>query len=141
MKVLCHHIYEYKKGLRNLVLHTMASRDLGKAEEKLQQYRITYFVQYVTPQKVNVFFGKEQCVKIVKSFQRRTLTDFTPEEDFILGIMLGYDRLIQCDRYLVRNAKRQVQATKSVQLPCFALAGQTNVSNRRNGTEPRVETA
>ncbi len=138
MKVLCHHIYEYKKGLRNLVLHTMDSRDLEKAEEKLRQYRITYFVQYVTPQKVNVFFGKEQCVKIVKSFQRRTLTDFTPEEDFILGIMLGYDRLIQCDRYLVRNAKRQVQTANSVQLPC---AGHPNAFNQRNDTESRVEMA
>lgn len=108
MKVLCHHIYEYKKGLRNLVLHTMASEDLEKAEEKLRQYRISYFVQYVTPQRVNIFFGKEQCVRIVKSFQRQTLTDFTPEEDFILGIMLGYDRLIQCDRYLVRKNRRPI---------------------------------
>ncbi|MBN2063189.1 MAG: DUF2023 family protein, partial [Sedimentisphaerales bacterium] len=28
------------------------------------------------------------------------LSDFTPEEDYILGIMLGYDRLKQCQRYV-----------------------------------------
>lgn len=106
MKVLCHHIYEYKKGLRNLVLHTMSSRDLEKAEERLLHDNITYFVQYVTPMKVNIFFGKEQCVKIVQSFNKESLTDFTPEEDFILGVMLGYDRLIQCDRYLAMKKER-----------------------------------
>jgi hypothetical protein len=31
MKVFCHHIYEYKKGLRNLILHTMASIDVQLA--------------------------------------------------------------------------------------------------------------
>lgn len=114
MKVLCHHIYEYKKGLRNLVLHTMNSSDLKKAEEKLIQYNISYFVQYVTPLKVNVFFGREQCVEIVRSFNKKSLSDYTPEEDFILGIMLGYDRLIQCDRYIRLTANRKKLASATV---------------------------
>lgn len=105
MKVLCHHIYEYKKGLRNLVLHTMSSSEVAMAEEKLFRHNIAYFIQYVTPQKVNIFFGKEQCVKIIQSFNRKSLAEFTDEEDFMLGIMLGYDRIQQCERYLIRNSK------------------------------------
>jgi hypothetical protein len=107
MKVLCHHIYEYKKGLRNLVLHTMCSSDVKLAEEKLFRYNIAYFIQHVTSQKVNIFFGKEQCVKIIQSFNRKSLTDFTHEEDFILGIMLGYDRMQQCERYIIRSHKKE----------------------------------
>lgn len=115
MKVLCHHIYEYKKGLRNLVLHTMNSEDVKLAEEKLFRHNITYFIQYVTPQKVNVFFGKEQCVRIVKSFNKKMLNDFTHEEDFILGIMLGYDRMLQCDRYLNRTTSSLTKQFKKLQ--------------------------
>lgn len=106
MKVLNHHIYEYKKGLRNLVLHTMCSVDIKLAEEKLLRHNITYFIQFVTPQKVNIFFGKEQCVKIIQSFNKKSLTDFSDEEDFMLGIMLGYDRMQQCDRYIQRNKEK-----------------------------------
>jgi hypothetical protein len=107
MKVLCHHIYEYKKGLRNLVLHTMCSSDVKMAEEKLFRHNIAYLIQYVTPQKVNIFFGKEQCVKIIQSFNKESLTEFTHEEDFILGIMLGYDRMQQCERYIIRSHKTE----------------------------------
>ncbi len=109
MKVLCHHIYEYKKGLRNLVLHTMSSDDAKLAEEKLLRHNIAYFVQYVTPFKVNIFFGKEQCVKIIQSFKKESLSEFSHEEDFMLGIMLGYDRMQQCERYLTRNNKSAKQ--------------------------------
>jgi hypothetical protein len=100
MEVLNHHIYEYKKGLRNLVLHTMQSHDVKLAEEKLFRQGIAFFIQEVTSRKVNIFFGKEQCIKIIQSFHKESLSQFTPEEDFILGIMLGYDRMQQCERYL-----------------------------------------
>ena len=104
MKVLCHHIYEYKKGLRNLVLHTMKTSELKDAEVILNRFGITYFVQPVTDAKVNIYFGKEQCVEIIKLFGKHSLTLFSHEEDFILGIMLGYDRMQQCERYIKRTA-------------------------------------
>lgn len=103
MKVLNHHIYEYNKGLRNLVLHTMCSSDIKLAEEKLLRHNIAYFIQIVTPQKVNIFFGEEQCVKIIQLFNKKSLIEFTHEEDFILDIMLGYDRMKQCERYMARK--------------------------------------
>ncbi len=102
MKVLNHHIYEYKKGLRNLVLHTIQSSLKKEALSKLDSNRIPYFVQEVTPDKINIFFGAEECIKVVKQFNKSKLSEFTPEQDFILGIMLGYGRLQQCNRYLER---------------------------------------
>lgn len=103
MQILLHHIYEFNKGLRSLVLHTMATDEKYKTEELLSKKGITYFLQYVNNKKINVFFGKKQCVQIIKSFNKKSLTDFTNEEDFILGIMLGYDRTQQCDRYIKRR--------------------------------------
>jgi len=47
-----------------------------------------------------VFFGNRVCIEVLKRFGKRSLADFTAEEDFVLGIMLGYDRLKQCERYL-----------------------------------------
>ena len=103
MQVLMHHIYEYKKGLRSLVLHTMSTDELFKAEELLLRKGIRFFVQFVNERKINIFFGMEQCVSIIESFNRKSLTEFTEEEDFILGIMLGYDRTQQYDRYVKRK--------------------------------------
>lgn len=103
MTVLMHHIYEYKKGLRNLVLHTMHATDRVQAELRLQHQHIDYLICPVSDKKINVFFGAKECVEVVRRFGDKRLNDFTPEEDFILGIMLGYDRVRQCNRYLQRR--------------------------------------
>ncbi len=103
LQILIHHVYEYKKGIRNMVLHTMNSDDLLLAELKLKREKIPYFIQKVSPKKINVFFGRKECVDIVKSFKVKTLTSLSCEQDFILGIMLGYDRMQQCKRYTSRN--------------------------------------
>lgn len=103
MKVLSHHVYEYKKGLRNLVLHTMNKRHLNAAKETLERNEIAYLIRNLGQNKINIFFGSKACVNVIEQFGYKSLSDFTPEEDFILGIMLGYDRLRQCDRYLERQ--------------------------------------
>ncbi len=103
MKVFCHHIYEYKKGLRNLILHTMASSDVPLAIKKLEANAIQYLVQPVTDNKVNVFFGAKECVEVIKCFCHKRLNELSPEEDFILGTLLGYNQVIQCARYLKRK--------------------------------------
>lgn len=113
MKVLSHHIYEYKKGLRNLVLHTMSSSLKHEALYKLEYNKIAYYVQKVTPEKINIFFGAEDCIDVIKHFNNSSLSDFTPEQDFILGIMLGYGRLQQCHRYLKRTGN-QVRGEKKM---------------------------
>ncbi len=103
MQVLGHHIYEYQKGLRHLVLHTMRTEDRAAAERKLNHYGVDYVVVPVTESKINIFFGKEECVDVVRTFCDKPLNKLTAEQDFILGIMLGYDRLAQCERFLKRK--------------------------------------
>ncbi|MFP4165528.1 MAG: DUF2023 family protein, partial [Chitinispirillaceae bacterium] len=66
--------------------------------------RISFYVQKVNNHKINVFFGAPECVAVIESFGRKELSDFTDEEDFILGVMLGYDKRKQCERYLKRTA-------------------------------------
>ncbi len=103
MRVLAHHIYEYRKGLRHLVLHTMKSEEREAAEHKLQQFEVEYMVVPVTERKINIFFGRRECVEVVRSFGGLPLNKLTAEQDFILGIMLGYDRVAQCSRFLMRK--------------------------------------
>lgn len=100
MKVFLHHIYEYKKGIRNLVLHTLDAKLRAEAETKLQHQNIDYQIQEVTEHKINIFFGNKESVEVVRSFGSKKLNHFSAEEDFMLGIMLGYDRVKQCSRYL-----------------------------------------
>lgn len=103
MQILTHHIYEYNKGLRSLVLHTMSIEEKAKAEELLSSREISYCFAKVNAEKVNLFFGDEVCIKIIRSFGGKSLTEFTNEEDFILGTMLGYGRIQQCERYVKRK--------------------------------------
>ncbi len=103
MHVLGHHIYEYQKGLRHLVLHTMQIKDRLLAERKLNHFGVDYVIVPVTETKINVFFGKRECVDVVRTFCDKPLNRLTAEQDFILGIMLGYDRLAQCERFMKRK--------------------------------------
>ncbi len=105
LQILIHHIYEYKKGIRNLVLHTMNKDEQDKAEVLLKQRGMHYLIRIVNNEKINIFFGNPDCIQVVESFGNKSLSAFTPEEDFILGVMLGYDRNQQCLRYLSRKKK------------------------------------
>lgn len=105
MQVLVHHIYEYKKGLRDLVLHTMPRTQLEEAERRLQRQNIAYLVQLVSNSQVNIFFGRPECLGVIDRIGLKPLYCYTPEEDFILGIMLGYDRKLQCERFLRMRPK------------------------------------
>lgn len=100
MKVFTHHIYEYKKGLRNLVLHTMQASLRPEVEYRLERSGIAYQIYPLGNAKINVFFGADECVEVIRRIGKKSLKSYTPEEDYILGIMLGYDRLKQCHRYL-----------------------------------------
>lgn len=105
MKVFLHHIYEYKKGVRNLILHTISQKFEIKVCQILERNGISYTIQEVNSEKINVLFGDEICVNVFKKFNKTSLSELTDEEDFILGIMLGYDRRKQCERYLSRIDK------------------------------------
>ena len=53
--------------------------------------------------KVNLYFGKRACLDAVKTFIDKPLNRLTPEEDFMLGAMLGYDITLQCERFCTRK--------------------------------------
>lgn len=99
-KIFIHHVYEYQKGVRDLVLHTMNSDEENMVKDVLKRKKIDYFIQKVTEKKINIFFGDRRCVNVIKSFENHSLSKLTDEQDFMLGIMLGYDRMLQYERYL-----------------------------------------
>ena len=105
LKVFMHHIYEYKKGLRNLILTTEKSVNRDYIKYRLEKENIPYLIQDVSGKSINVFFGNEDCIKVVSTFDKH-LSKLSPEQDFMLGIMLGYDKILQCKRYMQRLSNK-----------------------------------
>lgn len=99
LKVFHHHIYEFKKGIRNLILTTEKADYKKIIENRLKKENIDYVIHDIQNNKINVYFGAKECVDVVKTFSSK-LNELSPEQDFMLGIMLGYDRVKQCERYL-----------------------------------------
>ena len=106
LQIFLHHIYEYEKGIRNLVLHTLSQKYDVFIKAKLEKKRIRYHIQYLQNARMNIFWGSEYCINTLKHFGDKNLKDFSDEEDFILGIMLGYDRIRQCQRYINRKNRK-----------------------------------
>ena len=79
MKLFLHQIYEFRKGVRNLVLCTMCRTCASLLAERLRR-----------------------CLDAVATFIHKPLNRLSPEEDFMLGTMLGYDIAGQCERYCKR---------------------------------------
>ena len=108
MQVFYHLIYEYKKGVRNMMLCTMPSDLEEKIKNKLEKNSIAYMIQRLKNGNINVFFGKEECVVVAgKICRNRPLSLLTPEEDFILGTLLGYSLSEQCQRYCKREKEKE----------------------------------
>ena len=107
MSIFDHHIYEYKKGVRSLVIHKVPIDLIENLKNKLNKQSISYVIRELNNLYSNVFFGDESCIEVVKQFGNRGLEQLTDEEDFMLGTMLGYSQLQQCQRYLLRKQKRK----------------------------------
>lgn len=110
MKVLMNHIYEYKKGVRQMVLFTFNKRYEDYATARLKRQNISYIFQPVGNDRINLFFGRKQCLEAIRLMVTRPLSQLTPEEDFILGAMLGYDICAQCERYCERKCRSCMKA-------------------------------
>lgn len=110
MKVLMNHIYEYKKGVRQMVLFTFNKRYENYATARLKRQNISYILQPVGNDRINLFFGRKQCLEAIRLMVTRPLSQLTPEEDFILGAMLGYDICAQCERYCERKCRSCMKA-------------------------------
>ena len=101
--VLSNHIYEYKKGVRNLVLYTLRREYVEDAVKRLSKLGIDHVVQDISGKNANIYFGRKECIEVIKGFITRQLQELTPEEDFILGALLGYDLRQECERYCERK--------------------------------------
>lgn len=110
MRVLTNHIYEYKKGVRRMVLFTFNKKYEEFATARLRRQGIGYIVQPVGNDRVNLFFGRQECLDAIRLMVTRPLNMLSPEEDFILGAMLGYDICAQCERYCQRKCRSCLQA-------------------------------
>ena len=107
IRVLMNHIYEYKKGVRRMILFTCNRRFEQQACRRLCNQSIDYVLQPAGKDNVNVYFGRRECLDAIRLFVTRPLTELSPEEDFILGAMLGYDICAQCERYCERCKRRK----------------------------------
>ena len=119
MSIFLHHIYEFRKGLRNLVLYTGNVAEREVIEQRLHREAIAHVVQESGARQINVFFGNPACVEIVKQWVDRPLNKWTFEEDFMLGIMLGYDRIQQCHRFIQRQQRAVLRRMEDVPALCL----------------------
>lgn len=99
MKVLLNHIYEYEKGVRRMVLYTFNARYTDFAVKRLERRNIDYMLQPAGRGSVNLFFGRKECLDAIRLVVTKPLNELSPEEDFILGALLGYDLTMECERY------------------------------------------
>jgi hypothetical protein len=100
--MLSHCLYELRKGVRQLFLLTMTQPEAQAVRQRLERERVALYIQDVTADKFNLYFGRARYVEIARRLAVRPLNELSPEEDFMLGILLGYERSQQCRRYLVR---------------------------------------
>jgi hypothetical protein len=114
MDIFLHHLYEYRKGLRRLILHTTHIDNKTEILFKLKKANIDNLIVQVSENKINVFFGDAQFLSVLKSFEKDCLSDFSDKEDFILGALLGYDLKEQCRRYMKRKSEKKTPVLMSV---------------------------
>ena len=105
LRVLLNHIYEYQKGVRNLILYTMPVKYKDYALNRLSNQKIDYAVQNVDESKFNLYFGRKECIEAIKFMTVKPMNLLSPEEDFMLGTMLGYNICMQCERFCDRKRK------------------------------------
>ena len=86
-----------------MILHTTHRCFQDDIVKKLKAERIAYVIYSAGKDRINIFFGAVDCIDVIRSIGKNDLYKYNAEEDFILGIMLGYDRLKQCERYLKKE--------------------------------------
>ena len=106
LKVFFNHIYEYQKGVRRMVLYTSHRMYESYIVSRLKSLKIQYVIQPVDNERINIYFGNDECIEVIRIMVTRPLNLLTPEEDFILGAMLGYDISVQCKRYCTRKVMK-----------------------------------
>ena len=121
LKIFHHHLYELAKGLRPLAMMTLSTEEAGAIVTELVGAATPHHVQRACRDKVNVVFGRPAAVATAQRLLERRLCDLTDEQDFMLGILLGYDREQQCLRYLARTEAAALRPADPVEAPIGVL--------------------
>jgi len=66
LKIFLNHLYEFKKGVRQMVLYTTNRQYESFAVKRLAGQGISYFIQSVGDNKINLFFGHEECINAIR---------------------------------------------------------------------------
>ena len=103
LRLFTYCLYEYDKGVRQLHMMTVAAAEAAVLVEKLEDASIYHYRHEISLEKVNLFFGRSALVKTAQQIVTKPLNILSPEEDFILGTLLGYDKEQQCLRYLAKK--------------------------------------
>ena len=112
IKVFLNHVYEFQKGVRRMILYTTAKKNCPFMLQRLESRNIDYIIQPAGPNNINLFFGRKECIQAIRCIVTRPLNKLSPEEDFILGTMLGYDLCAQCERFCKRKAELSRQSAR-----------------------------
>lgn len=105
VRVFLNHLYEFQKGVRRMILYTTNKKKAHFMLQRLRTRKIDFVVQPVGKTGINLFFGCKECIDTIRCIVTRPLNLLTPEEDFIIGTMLGYDLCAQCERFCKRKQK------------------------------------
>lgn len=127
LDVFNHLLYEISRGLRDLALYTIQPEDQEFLTGRLKQEDISFLFRPIEDGRVNVYFGHPACVNVVKEFGTCPHCHLSPEQDFMLGIMLGYNRTRQCERYLTRR-----DLCKAREVPCTSTRPATQCLKERD---------
>jgi hypothetical protein len=105
--LLGHHIYEIRKGVRRLALLTLKKDRFVRSLARLDTCGVAFLAQECGSEKINLFLGDPACLSVVESFCCPDLSRLSPEQDFMLGALLGYDLSSQCNRYFVQKERHE----------------------------------
>lgn len=87
-----------------MVLCTLSGSVEDRVKARLEKDGIPYMIQRQINGNINVFFGKKDCLIVACNLCKdKPLNKLTPEEDFMLGMLLGYNLCEQCKRYSKRK--------------------------------------
>jgi hypothetical protein len=123
MDLVRHLAYEIDRGVRALALHTGSRKELPELTAWIQSMNLDYIAVSIGGEQSNLFFGRPECIQALRRFSTLKLNEMSEEEDFMLGVMLGYDLCRQCARY-----DRRKLDTELAHEPCVFDLSEANIA-------------
>jgi len=134
VQLVQHLVYEIDRGVRSLALYTASPDELPLLEYRLKRAGYDFIMAEAGGRLVNVFFGRCECLEVLECFSTLDLTELTDEEDFMLGLMLGYELRRQCSRFARRKTDRGAERRACTTQPLnnCSRAGRSRYSSQPN---------